>query len=410
MKKIITAIGNPVLNVNLKKEEEFEVMSEDIQYQEGIFEFLEKEPNINFLILSELITGNLEIKNLIEKIKSINNNIQIILFLEKENKELENYLYAKGVDFIFYNNQIEIKEVIQIIKENKNEQNNELKKEIIELKKLLEEKNEKENIILNKPQKKEKIISLYNKFFRKKVLREKTKEIICVSGTSGVGKSIFTVNLAKSINKNKILIIDFDILNNSLHTILGVKRYSEKIIKKMENKSNEIKIEELIIKINSKIDLISGVNLLVDSNYKINNLKLKNILDTLAQNYNVIIIDTSSECFLDFTKEIMKLSNLNSFISERNLLQIKKAKNLLNIYINKWKIPIRNFNIVFNKYDLNSIDISILKNIFSGFNTLGKLNFNTNYNLIINKNALGNLNKKLQKEYLNIYKNLKIKN
>ena len=156
MKKIITAIGNPILNINLKKENEFEIMSEDIQYQEGIFEFLEKEPNINFLILSELITGNLEIKNLIEKIKLINNNIQIILFLEKENKELENYLYAKGVDFIFYNNQIEIKEVIQINKENKNEQNNELKKEIIELKKLLEEKNEKENIILNKPQKKEK--------------------------------------------------------------------------------------------------------------------------------------------------------------------------------------------------------------------------------------------------------------
>ena len=68
MKKIITAIGNPILNVNLKKEDEFEVMSEDIQYQEGIFEFLEKEPNINFLILSELIVGNLEIKNLIEKI------------------------------------------------------------------------------------------------------------------------------------------------------------------------------------------------------------------------------------------------------------------------------------------------------------------------------------------------------
>ncbi len=410
MKKIITAIGNPVLNVNLKKEEEFEVMSEDIQYQEGIFEFLEKEPNINFLILSELITGNLEIKNLIEKIKSINNNIQIILFLEKENKELENYLYAKGVDFIFYNNEIEIKEIIQIIKTNQKEQNSELKKEIIELKKLLEEKNEKINMNLNNKSKKEKLINLYNKIFlRKNLLKEKTKEIICVSGTSGVGKSIFTVNLAKSINKNKILIIDFDILNNSLHTILGVKRYSEKIIKKMENKSNEIKIEELIIKINSKIDLISGVNLLVDSNYKINNLKLKNILDTLAQNYNVIIIDTSSECFLDFTKEIMKLSNLNIFISETNLLQIKKAKNLLNIYINKWKIPAKNFNIVFNKYDLNSIDFSILKNIFSDFNILGKLNTDINYNLIINKNALGNLNKKLQKEYLHIYKNLKIK-
>ena len=410
MKKIITAIGNPILNVNLKKENEFEVMSEDIQYQEGIFEFLEKEPNIDFIILSELIPGNLEIKNLIEKIKLINNNIQIILFLEKENKELENYLYAKGINFIFYNNEIEIKEIIQIIKTNQKEENNDLKKEIVELKKLLEEKNEKPNVILENNLKKEKLINIYNKFFsRKKILKEKTKEIICVSGTSGVGKSIFTVNLAKSINKNKILIIDFDVLNNSLHTILGVKKYSEKIINKMKNKSNEIKIEELIIKINSKIDLISGVNLLFNSNYKIDSEKIKNILDTLAKNYNVIIIDTSSECFLDFTKEIMKLSNLNIFISETNLSQIKKAKNLLNIYVNKWKIPIRKFNIIFNKYDVNSIDFSILKNIFSDFNILGKLNNDSNYNLIINRNAIGNINKKIQKEYLKVYKNL-IKN
>ena len=410
MKKIITAIGNPTLNVNLKRENEFEVMSEDIQYQDGIFEFLEKEPNINFIILSELIPGNLEIKNLIEKIKLINNNIQIILFLEKENKELENYLYAKGINFIFYNNEIEIKEIVQIIKTNQKEENNDLKKEIVELKKLLEEKNEKSNVILENTLKKEKLINIYNKFFsRKKTLKEKTKEIICVSGTSGVGKSIFTVNLAKSINKNKILIIDFDVLNNSLHTILGVKKYSEKIVNKMKNKSNEIKIEELIIKINSKIDLISGVNLLFNSNYKINNEKIKNILDTLAKNYNVIIIDTSSECFLDFTKEIMKLSNLNIFISETNLLQIKKAKNLLNIYINKWKIPIKSFYIIFNKYDVNSIDFSILKNVFSDFNVLGKLNNDSNYNLIINKNAIGNINRNLQKEYLKLYKNL-IKN
>ena len=410
MKKIITAIGNPTLNVYLKRENEFEVMSEDIQYQDGIFEFLEKEPNINFIILSELIPGNLEIKNLIEKIKLINNNIQIILFLEKENKELENYLYAKGINFIFYNNEIEIKEIVQIIKTNQKEENNDLKKEIVELKKLLEEKNEKSNVILENTLKKEKLINIYNKFFsRKKTLKEKTKEIICVSGTSGVGKSIFTVNLAKSINKNKILIIDFDVLNNSLHTILGVKKYSEKIVNKMKNKSNEIKIEELIIKINSKIDLISGVNLLFNSNYKINNEKIKNILDTLAKNYNVIIIDTSSECFLDFTKEIMKLSNLNIFISETNLLQIKKAKNLLNIYINKWKIPIKSFYIIFNKYDVNSIDFSILKNVFSDFNVLGKLNNDSNYNLIINKNAIGNINRNLQKEYLKLYKNL-IKN
>ena len=50
VKKIITALGDPILNVTLKKEKDLEIISADIQYQDGIFEILEKEPNINFLI------------------------------------------------------------------------------------------------------------------------------------------------------------------------------------------------------------------------------------------------------------------------------------------------------------------------------------------------------------------------
>lgn len=55
MNKIITAIGNPNLNFKLKKEKEFEIIAEDIQYQEGILEYLEKDNNIDYLIVSELL-------------------------------------------------------------------------------------------------------------------------------------------------------------------------------------------------------------------------------------------------------------------------------------------------------------------------------------------------------------------
>ena len=375
MKKIITAIGNEILNKKLKKENDFEVIIEDIQYKEGIIEYLEKENNIDILIISELLPGNIELKELIEKIKNINSNIEIIIFLENKNTELENYLYAKGIYNIFYNNQIEIEEIIKIINNKK--------------------------IILNK------LINIFNK---KQKYDLKEEKIISVTGTNGVGKSIFTINLANSLSnsKNKILIIDFDILNNSLHTILGIKKYSQKIRNKIKNNNllKEIKIEELIIRINSKIDLVSGINLLFDSKYKISSEKVKNILSKLKEKYEIIIIDTSSECFFDYTKEIIKNSNLNIFILEANLLEIKKAKNLLNIYINNWEIPQENINILFNKYNENSIDISILKKIFSGFNILGKLSFNPQYNLIINKNNINKLNIILKNEYLKINKNL----
>ena len=401
MKKVITAIGNEILNKKLKKENDFEVIIEDIQYKEGIIEYLEKENNVDFLIISELLPGNIELKELIEKIKNINSNIEIIIFLENKNTELENYLYAKGIYNIFYNNQIEIEEIIKIINNKNIEINNELK----EIKQMLLEK--QKNKINNKKIILNKLADIFNK---KQKYDLKEEKIISVTGTNGVGKSIFTINLANSLSnsKNKILIIDFDILNNSLHTILGIKKYSQKIRNKIKNNNllKEIKIEELIIKINSKIDLVSGINLLFDSKYKISSEKVKNILSKLKEKYEIIIIDTSSECFFDYTKEIIKNSNLNIFILEANLLEIKKTKNLLNIYINNWEIPQESINILFNKYNENSIDISILKKIFSGFNILGKLSFNPQYNLIINKNNINKLNIVLKNEYLKVNKNL----
>ena len=418
MKKIITAIGNEILNRKLNEEKNLEIIGEDIQYKEGILEFLEKEKNIDFLILSELLPGQIDIKELIEKIKIINPYIQIILFLEKENKELENYLYAKGIYFIFYNNQINYFEIIKLINNEEENLNKKLKIELDELKKiLLENKNNKKinifNKIKNKSEKninKNNLLNINFNNSKNNNLNNKNKEIICVTGTSGVGKSIFSINLAKSFmeNKNKILIIDFDILNNSLHTILGIKKYPEKIKNKIKNNNllDEIKIEDLIIKINNKLDLISGINLLFDSKYKISSIKIKNILEKLRKIYEIIIIDTSSECFFDYTKEIIKNSNVNIFITEANLLEIKKSKNLLNIYINDWNIPQNNFNILFNKYNENSIDISILKNIFSGFSILGKLDINSKYNLLINKNNINSLEKNLKNEYLKINKKI----
>lgn len=392
MKKIITALAEPQLNNELKKEKDFIVIGKDIQYQEGVIEILETEKEVDFLIISEALPGNEKIENLIEKIKQINNEVNIVIILENKKEELEKNLYSKNVYLILYN-KIEIKEIIKLIKNKKEDENEKIKKEINDLKKIIIEQNSQ-----NKQNKKQKIKEV-------KELNSQ-KEIICILGSGGVGKSIFTVNLAKSLiySKKKILIIDFDILNNSLHTILGVKKYSEKISKKIKENNlikDKICLKELKIKINKRIDLISGINLLFDSKYKIDNIQFNNLFNDVKKSYDVIIIDTSSECFFNYTKDIIKKSNINIFIVEPNLLEIQKSKNILKIYKEEWNIDNNKINILFNKFNKNSIDINILKIIFSEYNIIGKIDINNKYNLIINKNV-NKIDKNIKKEYLKI--------
>ena len=136
IKKILTAIGNPFLNNELKKYGELIVINNDVQYQDGIFEILELNSEINYLILSELLPGDLKIDELIKKIINKNSKIKIILILEKNNELLEKNYIENGVYKIFYNNKTEINNILKIINEDEKieKYNIEIRKEINEIK------------------------------------------------------------------------------------------------------------------------------------------------------------------------------------------------------------------------------------------------------------------------------------
>ena len=418
MKNIITALCNSAVNDKLKEINEFNILANDILYQDGIFEILENRKEIDYLILSEFLPGEYEIKKLIEKIKEKNNTLKIILILETEKEELENYLYAKGIFKIFYNNKIQINDIINLIKNNYNE-NEKIIQELENLKNILIKNNininngenliNKKEIENNKEIKNKIIKEIKLKVKRKNRINTKInldKKVISILGTGGVGKSIATINIANLLKENnyKVLITDFDILNNSLHTLLGVNKYPEKIKNKIKNNTlinNKINIKELIIKINKNIDLISGMNLLFDSKYKISSSKVKNILEELKENYDYIIIDNSAECFFEYTKNIINNSDLNIYLFEANLIEIKKAKSLLEIYNKEWNIEKNKINLLINKYNKHSVKDKIIKNIFNDYKILGKINFNEKYNLLINKNYKQNklVKKEIKKEY-----------
>ena len=404
--KILTALQDPKTNEILKEKTKHNIIETDIQYQEGILETLEKNNKIDLIIISQLLPGNIGFKDLINKIKIINNNIEIIAILENKNNELKDFLKQKNINSIFYNNEITIDELINVIEEkDKNKKEMEINKEIKLLKEIILENNKK--IKKNKKEKKiNKILSILKeekikiiknskinniKKFKNKTNKTQNK-IISVVGIPGVGKSIFISLFSKNIKHKKILIIDFDIYNKSLDLIFGY--------------NTKVQQEKAIIKINNNIDLLSKIEIFFKESY-IEKNKIKNILDSFSKKYDLIIIDNTSEYSCEHTKEILKNSDSIIFLSDANLIELNKTKKLLEKYINKWKIEKERINVVFNKININSINNKILNNLFSDFNILGKINFSNKYNLIINNN-LKILNKKINKEYINIIKKMKI--
>ena len=391
MKKIITALGNQVLNNELKKINEFEIVANDLQYKEAIIELLEINKNVNYIILSGILPGNITLTDLITKIKIINNNIEIILLLEKKEKEIEKKLKEQKIKNVLYIDNVKINDIIKILKN----------KKINNKTKIPQEENIKNEI--------NRKIKINNNI--KKQIKTECK-VISVLGSNGVGKSIYSVCMSNYLNnkKNKILIIDFDILNNSIHTILGISKYNKK-------KNNKRIINDCIINVDNNISVLTGENII--KKYKKNINYIVKLLEILKEKYDYIIIDTSAECFFDINKTIINKSDINIFLLEANLLEITKATKLLEIYNKNWNIDERKIKIVINKYNKNAISMNIIKKLFSDYEIIGKLQMSNIYNNIINKNNKiifknyknNNEYKKINEKIIKVdFKNSKIKN
>ena len=244
--RIITAIGNPEINKELNKDDFYKVVGVDIQYQDGVFEILEENKNIYYLILNLNIFGELNEFDFIERIIEKNNNLNLIIVLEKENEKLINYLISKNINNILLKNKNNLNEINNIIK-NKKEIN------------LIKQKNElnKNNLIKNKIN--------YNK------LNKKIKNKYCF---------IFE---NKNINKKSLIILFFKLINKKILII--------EFINSLNNQETE-----KLIKINKKINLIKcNIESLnrkdLKNKFKENNFIIFNLFNIKEKNKIIEIIN-----------------------------------------------------------------------------------------------------------------------
>ena len=243
--EILTAIGDQNLNNALRFESEFEIPEKDISYREGVLECLEKEKNIDLVILYEKIPGEIDIYNLIKSIKKINNEIVIFFILEKENEELINLLKTENIKNIFFINEININDFINKIKNIKINNENKLNDEIIKLKKIIDEKNEE-------------IQKYKNNSYEENNSYSCKKNEIAVIGENFSGKTIIINNLKNVIEKNELF--NFNEINiNNFYEIEKKNYLNSKLIFIIESQIEKLIRNKKIInkliyenKINSK--------------------------------------------------------------------------------------------------------------------------------------------------------------
>ena len=416
IKKIITAINNPNLNYKLNMENNIEVVCKDLQYKDAILDILNENNNVDIIIINNEIPSEINDDELIKKIKEKNNNIRIIYILEKINKNIQEILEKNNINEFYLNNEITIDKIIKIInKENIN--------------------NFENSLIKNNNTKKEKY---YNKFFindnliknmknkikqktnKNKIIEEKIKsnyyenKIITISGPPNVGKTNFIINFYKIIKNKKILIIDFDLNKKDIKLFLGIKKYY-KINRKIKKEKNKINNNNNIFKNNlnkihleNNVDLISIKELLKNkfNNINFDFLEFKNFIQDFLEkeknNYNLILIDLSSENNPEINNLIFEKSDINILLTEGNLIGINKLK----IYLNKFN-KINNFKIIINKKDLFSIDNMFIEKILK-LEIIGEIKYKKFYSNLINNhfNFYYNFKNKYKKEYEKIFNKL----
>lgn len=371
--KIITALGNEEINNKLTKINELEIIGKDIQYQEAVLEVLERNKDIDILLLSSILVGELKIEEFINIIKYKSPEIEIIIILEKENKKLEEFIISKGIINIFYNNKITFEEIIKKINEIKNKKI--INNKINNLEKIIIKKNKINNL--------EKIKKILKKLI-KKIKKNKTiknnKKIITIIGAKKIGKTIFSLILSLNIKSQKILIIDVDSEENNMKVIIG---------KKIKNDITHWK---------NNIDILSIKQ--PDKNNEFKNFN--NLFEKYSSNYEHIIMDLGK---VDNRGTILKKSSQILLLVEPNLLGLKETREILEEVVIKQRNQKDNIKIIYNKAEITSISKNILNKIFSDFKSIGKITYNRNYNLFINSNGKI-LDCKSNRQFLKIIKKI----
>lgn len=239
------------------------------------------------------------------------------------------------------------------------------------------------------------------------MIKGKGKSICLFSSKGGTGKSLTAINIAGffATQGKKVLIVDYDLYFGSIGLYLN-KDYTKTLLNfasdYVDNKS--ISLDNYVTKYNDNIYFLPSAK---DprSASKVNSKLIDLIIEKSIFYYDYLIIDTMS-VLNENNVEVLDSVDLNLFIMNNDLVNIKNMHNLLTIFDSADK---KNYKILLNE------SINPYKNYFSLYDIKKMLGYNIDYHLdskffiknidsYIFDGKIITLDKKFSKNYPKTYK------
>ena len=381
-------MGNEVLNIELKKYAKYDVIFEDLICQDIVISKL-NQCEADTLVISGLLQGRWNLEEFVQKIRKINPNIRIIVVTDEIDETTKKILKEENVLDIFLDSSVEIQDIIDSIdREESIRRKYEMISETVEEYKVedsIEAKEDESNV-----KDREKVI------FEKAVQKQ---QVITISGIPGSGKSTIAVNLCRALSQksdSKILLIDLDTLHGNIDEILKINKvptnielmldhdkkcglnYATELI--MKNRFDANVFGELVIEAGG-FDVLTGNTSLHYCQNVLEETHYQKILQAAKERYDFIVIDTSSNLFLDSTKWALENANRVLFVIENNYLSLKKMQQLIHIVVDVWGVCKEKIDIIVNKKLKNEVEQEAIYQITDGLKIVGEIKANEEENI-----------------------------
>lgn len=372
---IVTALDNTNIKEILDKKYGNLVYLYDFSTKEDVLEFLQKyvssklkESEEIILITKDELSGTISSRDYIVRLKEIYNDIRIIYITNNLEDDFKGFLFSNDVFDIIIGKVFEVEELFKII-------------------------DSKEKIVYKCDSKEKK------EFLKEDSLNYVTnsivipKQLFAVYGTSGAGKSTFSLILARKLSEKlniNVALLDMDIQNPSIDILVNSDESSNNLSNIVDDVDKRKEISDIISKYmiqdskNKKLSYMTNNVSLFECQNKLSSKYYEKIYSSVSQKYDYSIIDLPSSPFLDIVPYTLVQATKIFFVINANYVSIRQAVKYLDLITKLWNIDCSQIGIIINKYKKNSLDAVQIQGLLPQYKVLGVLNYDENLESYIN--------------------------